>query len=115
MKKLFISIGLIMLGLTSCKKEEIKPAETYWATIHLPASFINRMYNEGNDSIYVEVTQNKIISMATSNNPCYSQGFGYHKTVKENTPEIYTIRTERLFVESDLLIYKKEGNVTIIK
>lgn len=115
MKKTILTIALVLIGLTSCKKEEIKPAEAYFATIHLPASFINRMYNEGNDSIYVEVTQNKTLAMATSNNPCYSQGFGYHKTVKENTPEIYSIRTERVFIESDVLIYTKEGNITTIK
>ncbi len=113
MKKLFVLL-LAATCLASCKKEEAQVQE-YWATIHLDATFINRMHADGNDSVYVIVDGELTHAFKTHSNPCHSTSYGYHKSTREKEySSVYTIKTERSLIESDVLIYTKENLIKSI-
>lgn len=108
MKNLTILVGVLIL--LSCQKSEIKPRIFVKSFVSFRASYVNEVFNNECDSIYISVHGSQSFAFATHNNPCLNISYGFNMWVKDSVSTApYIIRTERDTLEQGLLIFTVDG------
>jgi hypothetical protein len=111
MKKIFISLLL----LASCQKTESKKSVFLNSTLYFTASYVNELHSSGQDSVFVELSNGELRTFATHSDPCLNISFMFNTWSTDTLVLVpFSIRSEREQLETGVLKFKQENDVTFI-
>jgi hypothetical protein len=112
MKKVFL---FAVIGLFSCQKSIVKPTVRLSSQVSFRASYINEKFDQGYDTIYIEVLNNPTYSFTTHDNPCKNVGYGFSLYAPDTMESVlpYVIRTDRDTLEYGLLKFSIDNPILV--
>jgi hypothetical protein len=113
MKKIFVLLALFLVG---CAKQEEKPSQYVNSCVRFRASFINKVYAEGSDSVTLEIQGIEYVSFITHNDPCGNIAFQFRTLSKDTACFVpFILRTERDTLKVDMLRFSVNGSELVFK
>jgi hypothetical protein len=117
MKSLFIPLLFGALSFCACKKENPQPMETQYlrASIKFTAPYVEEHFNNGVDSLFIQVEGQVRFSFKTYLHVCNSRSFGYVlKSTNESELKEFAIYADNKLVEVGFINFNKR-DIRLIK